>query len=80
MSNNTRKPAKPSSATDLSRRRILQGAGAASTATALGIPLILVLPRAQAATELNMIAWYGHGEPDMVEAVSYTHLTLPTKA
>ena len=73
MSNNTRKPAKPSSATDLSRRRILQGAGAASTATALGIPLILVPPRAQAATELNMIAWYGHGEPDMVEAFESEH-------
>ena len=73
MSNNTRKPAKPSSATALSRRRILQGAGAASTATALGIPLILVPPRAQAATELNMIAWYGHGEPDMVEAFEAKH-------
>ena len=73
MSNNTCKPAKPSSATDLSRRRILQGAGAASTATALGIPLILVPPRAQAATELNMIAWYGHGEPDMVEAFESEH-------
>ena len=73
MSNNTRKPAKLSSATDLSRRRILQGAGAASTATALGIPLILVPPRAQAATELNMIAWYGHGEPDMVEAFESEH-------
>jgi len=73
MSNNTRKPAKLSSATDLSRRRILQGAGAASTATALGIPLILVPPRAQAAPELNMIAWYGHGEPDMVEAFESEH-------
>ena len=73
MSNNTRTPAKPSSAPDLSRRRILQGAGAASTATALGIPLILVPPRAQAATELNMIAWYGHGEPDMVEAFESEH-------
>ena len=67
MSQNKRTPAKTTSATDLSRRKILQGAGVASTATALGVPLILVPPRAQAATELNMIAWYGHGEPDMVE-------------
>ena len=73
MSNNTRKPAKPSSATDLSRRRILQGAGAASTATALGIPLILVPPRAQAEPALKMIAWYGHGEPDMVEEFESEH-------
>jgi len=45
----------------------------ASTATALGVPLILVPPRAQAATELNMIAWYGHGEPDMVEEFEAKH-------
>ena len=74
MSDNKRKPIKsPSATTDLSRRKILQGAGAASTATALGIPLILVPPKAQAATELNMIAWYGHGEPDMVEAFEAKH-------
>jgi len=73
MSENKRTPAKTTSATDLSRRKILQGAGVASTATALGVPLILVPPRAQAATELNMIAWYGHGEPDMVEEFEAKH-------
>jgi spermidine/putrescine transport system substrate-binding protein len=73
MSEKKRTPAKTTSATDLSRRKILQGAGVASTATALGIPLILVPPRAQAATELNMIAWYGHGEPDMVEEFEAKH-------
>ena len=35
--------------------------------------VILVPPRANAATELNMIAWYGHGEPDMVEEFEAMH-------
>jgi spermidine/putrescine transport system substrate-binding protein len=39
----------------------------------LSVPLILVPPRANAATELNMIAWYGHGEPDMVEEFEAMH-------
>jgi len=47
--------------TDHVRRRLLKGAGVASAASALSVPLILVPPRAYAATELNMIAWYGHG-------------------
>ena len=63
----------PAKRTDLTRRKIIKGAGAASAATVLGAPLILVPPRAQAATELNMIAWYGHGEPDMVKEFEETH-------
>ena len=43
--------------TDHVRRKLLKGAGAASAASALSVPLILVPPRAYAATELNMIAW-----------------------
>ena len=59
--------------TDIGRRNILKGVGAASAATALSVPMILVPPRANAATELNMIAWYGHGEPDMVEEFEAMH-------
>ena len=45
---------------NLSRRKLL-GYGAA---TALSTPFI---SRAWAAvTEINMLAWYGHGEPDIV--------------
>ena len=47
---------------DAGRRKILKGAGAVTAASALSVPMILVPPRANAATELNMIAWYGHGE------------------
>ena len=44
----------------LSRRRVL----AYSAATALSTPFI---SRAWAApVEINMLAWYGHGEPDVV--------------
>tara|TARA_B100001971_G_scaffold2741_1_gene2249 strand:- start:74 stop:1234 length:1161 start_codon:yes stop_codon:yes gene_type:complete len=59
--------------TDIGRRKLLKGAGAASAATVLSVPLILVPPRAEAATELTMIAWYGHGEPDMVEEFEAMH-------
>ena len=59
--------------TDHVRRKLLKGAGAASAASALSVPLILVPPRAYAATELNMIAWYGHGEPDMVSEFEAQH-------
>ena len=45
---------------DPGRRNIIKGAGAVTAASALSIPMILVPPRANAATELNMIAWYGH--------------------
>jgi spermidine/putrescine transport system substrate-binding protein len=63
----------PKSGADLTRRKILKGAGAASAATVLSTPLILIPPRAEAATELNMIAWYGHGEPDMVGEFEAQH-------
>ena len=44
----------------LSRRRVL----AYGAATALATPFI---SRAWAApVEINMLAWYGHGEPDVV--------------
>ena len=58
---------------DPGRRNIIKGAGAVTAASALSIPMILVPPRANAATELNMIAWYGHGEPDMVEEFEAMH-------
>ena len=67
-----RVPGKPDH-TDIGRRNILKGVGAASAATALSVPMILVPPRANAATELTMIAWYGHGEPDMVEEFEAMH-------
>ena len=48
----------------LSRRTMLKGA--AATGAVLATPN---LNRAWAAdpVEINMLAWYGHGEPDMVE-------------
>jgi spermidine/putrescine transport system substrate-binding protein len=47
-----------------SRRKLLQVSGAAAGAT-LFTPFV---SRAWAATtEINMLAWYGHGEPDMVQ-------------
>ena len=67
--NTTKSHAKP----DLGRRKVIQGAGYATAASVLSVPLILVPPRANAATELNMIAWYGHGEPDMVEEFEAMH-------
>ena len=52
-------PGKPDH-TDIGRRKILKGVGAASAATALSVPMILVPPSAYAATELNMFACYCH--------------------
>ena len=72
MMSKKRVPGKPDH-TDIGRRNILKGVGAASAATALSVPMILVPPRANAATELTMIAWYGHGEPDMVEEFEAMH-------
>jgi spermidine/putrescine transport system substrate-binding protein len=45
----------------LTRRRLLQG----GTAAVLAAPM-LNRAWAQAATEINMLAWYGHAEPDIV--------------
>ena len=39
-----------------------------TTAGALAAPLLITSRKSWAeAVELNMLAWYGHGEPDMVE-------------
>ncbi len=52
------------------RRKALKVAGLAA-ASALAAPFV---SRAWAqTTEINMLAWYGHGEPDMVEEFEATH-------
>ena len=58
------------SAGRLSRRTMLKGA--AATGAVLATPN---LNRAWAAdpVEINMLAWYGHGEPDMVEEFEALH-------
>ncbi len=54
-------------APDLSRRKFIKSSTIATGA--LAMPMIMTTRKAQAeATEINMLAWYGHGEPDMVEA------------
>ncbi|MDG1431574.1 MAG: spermidine/putrescine ABC transporter substrate-binding protein, partial [Paracoccaceae bacterium] len=54
------RPTLSSSIYGLSRRQLLKAGGAAVLTT----PFV---SRAWAATtEINMLAWYGHGEPDMV--------------
>ena len=56
---------------NLSRRAFLKRTGVAtSVATgALSMPMIFTSKKASAdPVELNMLAWYGHGEPDIVEA------------
>lgn len=45
-----------------SRRRFLQGA----TAAAITFPAILTPRKAAGAKTLNLLAWYGNGEPDVV--------------
>jgi spermidine/putrescine transport system substrate-binding protein len=51
---------------DNSRRKFIKTSGA--VAGALAMPMIITSNKARAAaTEINMLAWYGHGEPDMVE-------------
>jgi len=47
----------------LTRRRLLQGGATALLATPM-----LNRAWAQEATEINMLAWYGHAEPDIVAA------------
>jgi spermidine/putrescine transport system substrate-binding protein len=43
-------------------------------AAAAAVPYIITSRKASAqATELNMLAWYGHGEPDIVEEFEKTH-------
>lgn len=47
-----------------SRRKFLKVTGGASLA--LAAPMIITSRKAAAAQELTMLAWYGHGEPDIV--------------
>ena len=49
----------------VSRRTVLGAGGAAAGLAAMGIAMPGVV-RAKEATELTMLAWYGHGEPDAV--------------
>ncbi|MCG8359061.1 MAG: extracellular solute-binding protein [Kiloniellales bacterium] len=52
------------------RRSVLKGALATGAATAISPPFIA---RAQSVTEINLLSWYGHGEPDMVAAFEETN-------
>ena len=56
----------PGSGTRVTRRRFLHGT-AAAVGGALATPYVIRRASA-AATEINMLAWYGHGEPDIVGA------------
>ena len=52
---------------DHSKRTFIKSSTVA--AGALAMPMILTSNKARAApTEINMLAWYGHGEPDVVAA------------
>ena len=57
---------------DLRKRKFLKTSGAlAGVAVA---PMIMTSRKSWAqATELNMLAWYGHGEPDIVEEFEALH-------
>ena len=55
----------------LTRRQILKGA-AAGTAAATAMPFLGRSAKA-APTELTMLAWYGHAEPDVVQAFESEH-------
>ena len=58
------------SAASVSRRKFLMQSSAA--AAAIAFPMIA--PRsALAATVINMLAWYGHGEPDVVGEFEAMH-------
>ena len=54
----------------LTRRHVLKGAAAGAAATAL--PFLGRSAKA-APTELTMLAWYGHAEPDVVQAFESEH-------
>ncbi len=53
-----------------SRRSLLKGTAALVGSTVLSAPFI---NRAYATTEMTMLAWYGHGEPDVVAAFEDQH-------
>ncbi len=55
-----------------SRRKLIKLSGVA--ATAMAFPMIMTSRKALAApTELNMLAWYGHGEQDVVSEFEALH-------
>ena len=59
-------------AVNLSRRRFMQSTGSIAAATAF--PMIITSNKSLAApTELNMLAWYGHGEQDVVAEFEAMH-------
>jgi len=59
-------------ALNLSRRRFMQSTGSIAAATAF--PMIITSNKSLAApTELNMLAWYGHGEQDVVAEFEAMH-------
>lgn len=53
-----------------SRRQFIKGGAALTGSVALSTPFIR---RANAATEITMLAWYGHGEPDVVASFEEKH-------
>ena len=56
---------------DSHRKRFLKTSGILAAAAA---PIIITSRKSWAeATELNMLAWYGHGEPDIVEEFEAMH-------
>ena len=56
----------------LSRRSFVKGSGV--LAAAMAAPLVFTTRKALAEpTEINMLAWYGHGEPDIVEEFEQIH-------
>ena len=58
------------SATSVTRRKFLMQSSVAAAAVAFP----MIAPRsALAATEINMLAWYGHGEPDIVGEFEAMH-------
>lgn len=58
--------------TDIHRRDFLKTSGVLAGIAA--VPMIVTSRKSWAqATELNMLAWYGHGEPDIVEEFEALH-------
>lgn len=58
-------------ATNNSRRRFLRGG--AAIASALSFPAVLTPRKSSAAETLNLLAWYGNGEPDIVAPFEEAH-------
>ena len=63
---------RPTALQQTSRRNFLKTGGA--VAGVFAAPLVLTGRKALAApTEINMLAWYGHGEPDVVDEFEKMH-------